>query len=109
MNKIIDTKNSRYGVASCLIGILNLVYSLNLLFDWFDIVNDLAGPVFGLVFIPLLFLIIPAVGNGIGLVVGMIGLYRTSQKRPFAVTGVAMNIVIPATLLIIFLLDIFNY
>lgn len=108
MNEIIDRKHSRYGVASCLIGVLNLGYTGNLLFDWFNFVNDLVsmgpGAIFGLFFIPLLFLIIPAIGSGIGIIVGIVSLSQANHKRLFAVIGLIMNIAGPAILLISFLL-----
>jgi hypothetical protein len=106
MSEIIDRKHSRFGVVSFLIGVLNWSYAGILIFDVRDghkgFIDYLAGdgPVLGLIVLPVFFLLIPIIGNGLGLVIGGLGLFQTKHKKPFTVLGLVMNAIIPAIFLI---------
>ena len=102
-------KHSRFGIASCLIGVLNWGFVGLVVIDFragrngfMDyLIGD--GPVLGLFVIPFLLLIIPAIGiigNVIGVLAAIIGLSKTDQKRSLAVLGLIMNLIIPAILFI---------
>lgn len=110
MSEIINKKQSRYGIASCLIGVLNLSYAGFWVFvtlkdlHWYpEFLFGGPGGIFALVTIPILFLVVPAVGNGIGLILGMIELFQPNCKRIFSVLGLIMNSLIPITLFILLL------
>jgi hypothetical protein len=106
LSEIIDKQHSGFGIASSLIGVFNLCYAGILVFDVRDghqgfidyLLGD--GPILGLIVFPVFFLIIPVIGNVLGLLNGLVGLFQTEYKKPFAVLGVLMNLVIPVIFLI---------
>ncbi len=116
MIEIVDKKHSRFGIASCLIGVLNLGYvGLVALDDSYGSNGFLyhltrLGPagLLGLIFILLFYLLIPAIGNGLGFLVGTVELFNTQHKKLFAVLGVIVNAIIPVSFLVGLLLLIFR-
>jgi hypothetical protein len=116
MNEIIDRKHSGFGIASSLIGVFNLSYPVILVFDdsngsngfLYHLTRIGPGGLLGLVFILLFYLIIPVIGNGLGLLVGLVGLFQNTYKKPFAILGLVMNAITSVMFLIGCLLFIFR-
>jgi hypothetical protein len=103
MSEIAAKKHSRFGIASCVIGVFNLVYVGEWVFGWLGIFNRLVGdgPVLGLLVVPLIFLV-----GGLGILTGILGgiggLFESGRNRLFAVIGLVINLVPPAILLYFF-------
>lgn len=98
MNETDKALYNATGIASCIIGILNSSYAGIMIYDsyhegkiFLGRFPEGPGAIFVLIWIPLLFLIIPAIGNGIGLILGLIGLFQTDGKRIFAILGLIIN------------------
>ena len=102
-------KHSRFGIASCLIGVLNWGFIGLVVIDFragrngfMDyLIGD--GPVLGLFVIPFLLLVIPAIGiigHVIGVLAAIVDLFQADCRRLFAVIGLIMNLIIPVSFLI---------
>jgi hypothetical protein len=106
MSEMIERHLSKFGIASCLIGVLNWSYAGFLVFDVRDghkgFINYLLGdgPILGLIVFPVFFLIIPMIGNVLGFLVGIVALFQTECKRTFSFLGLVMNAIIPSIFLI---------
>lgn len=97
MSELVEKKHAPLGVASCVIGIFNLSYAVFLVYEFYfndgkSFPKEWFGQVSGLFFIPLLFLVIPILGNGIGLFLGLVSVFQRNHQRLFAVLGLAINV-----------------
>ena len=113
--------HSKLGIVSCIIaGAVWLYFALAFYLVFFvdgftkrlsDIfipeskgISDLSGMGVAVVLFAAIFFFIPAAGHSTGALFGLVGVFRSSTKRMFAVAGIVLNVLPIATLFLFWLI-----
>lgn len=119
MGEATEKRHSKLGIASCLVAFCVWIYFVTVFYLFFYVdgfskyigdavtpeshgMTDLSGMGVAIVAMTLMFVGIPIFGHAIGLLIGTIGVFRSSKKRLFSAVGILLNLLPIFILLLLF-------